>query len=135
MIFTSAASREKYNAYHEIIVITAKMMEKHYSTRWLKFEKVLVKLMEQWENLSSIFLAKFHPGFTGSKGSSSTARYACIKGYLQSKKIPVVIAFVVSFAEDFREFMETFNTNAPLIHLIPKMPAVVAHCIRQIPEG
>ena len=91
--------------------------------------------MEQWENLSSIFLAKFHPGFTGSKGSSSTARYACIKGYLQSKKIPVVIAFVVSFAEDFREFMETFNTNAPLIHLIPKMPAVVAHCIRQIPEG
>ena len=87
------------------------------------------------KSLLSIFLGKFHLGFTGSKGSSSTARYACIRVYLQSKKIPVVIAFVVSFAQDFRKFMKTFNTNAPLIHLILKMPAVVAHCIRQIPEG
>ena len=62
-----------------------------------------MKLLEQWENLSRYFLRKVAtlPGFTGSKDISSTARYPRIKGYLQSKKIPVVIAFVVLFAKVF----------------------------------
>ena len=79
------------------------MMEKHGLTQWLSLEKVLVKLMEQWENLSEYFLRKSPalPGFTGSKGISSTARYVQIKGYLQSKKISIIFAFVVLFAQDF----------------------------------
>ena len=79
------------------------MMEKHCSTLWLSLEKITVKLMEHWENLSEYFLRKVstHSGFTGSKGISSTARYVQIKGYLQSKKIPIIFAFVVLFAQDF----------------------------------
>ena len=62
-------------------------------------------------------------------------RYACIKGYLQSKMTAIVITFVVSFAQDFRKFIKTFKTNAPLIDLLLlKMPGVVVHHIRQIPE-
>ena len=76
--------------------------------------------MEQWENLSEYFLRKVStlPGFTGSKGISSTARYVQIKGYLQSKKIPVVIHLLFFFAQDFWKFIKTFKTNAPLIHLL-----------------
>jgi hypothetical protein len=87
--------------------------------------------MEQWENLSEYFLRKVPtlPGFTGSKGISSTARYARIKGYLQNKKIPVVIAFVVSFAQDFRKFIKTFETNAPLIHLLYQKCLQLLHTV------
>ena len=96
----SAARREQYTTCHEITGETAKMMEKHCSTRWLSLEKVLVKLMEQLENLSEYFLRKVptFAGFTGSKGISSSARYVRIKAYQQSKTIPIIIAFVVSFA-------------------------------------
>ena len=84
------------------------MMEKHCLTQWLSLEKVLVKLTEQWVNLSEYFLKKVAtvPTFTGSKDISSTARYVRIKGYLQSKNIPVVITFVVLFAQDFRKFLK-----------------------------
>ena len=77
-------------------------------TQWLSLEKVLVKLTEQWENLSEYFLriVSTVPTFTGSKGISSTARYVRIKGYLQSKNIPVVITFVVLLAQDFRKFIK-----------------------------
>ena len=137
----SAARREQYTVCHEITGVTAKMMEKHCSTRWLSLEKVLVKLMEQWENLSE-YLRKVPtlpgftgskvptlPGFTGSKGISSTGRYVRIKGYLQSKKIPVVIVFVVSFAQDFRKFIKTFETNAPLIHLLYQKCLQLLHTV------
>ena len=85
-----AARREQYTTCQEITGVTAKMMKKHCSTRWLTLEKVLLKLMEQWENLS-VFSREIPtlPGFTGSKGISTTARYACIKSYLQSKKLPL----------------------------------------------
>ena len=61
---------EQYIACHEITGVTAKMMEKHFQTRWLSLEKVLVKLMEQWKNLSEYFLRKVPtlPRFTSSKG-------------------------------------------------------------------
>ena len=110
----SAARREQYTACHEITGVTAKMMEKHCLTQWLILEKVLVRLMEQWENLSEYFLRKVStlPGFTGSKGISSTARYVRIKGYLQSKKIPVVICCF--FCPGFSNIDKNFRNQCPI---------------------
>ena len=39
------------------------MIEKHCETQWLSLQNVLVKIMEQWENLSEYVLA----GFNGTK--------------------------------------------------------------------
>ena len=134
----SAAMRERYTGYPEITGVTAKLMRKHCSTWWFSLEKVLVKLMEQWENLFEYFLRKDPtlPGFTGSKGIFSTARYACIRGYLQSKKIPCChhICFFVcpGFSKIHKNFRNQCTIDSPTL---PKIPAFVAHHIQQIPEG
>ena len=116
----SAARREQYTKCHEITGVVAKMMEKHCESRWLSLEKVLVKISEQWDNIKQYFIKKIPtlPGFTGKKGVSSTARYGRIKSYLANKDIPVVMAFVVYFAQDFKKFIKSLETNEPMIQLL-----------------
>ena len=133
----SAVMRQQYTAYPEITGVTAKLMRKHCSTWWLSMEKVLVKLMEQWENLFEYFVRKDPTlfGFRGSKGIFSTARYACIRGYLQSKKIPCChhICFFVcpGFSKIHKNCRNQCTIDSPTL---PKIPAFVAHHIQQIPE-
>ena len=45
------------------------MIEKYCETQWLSLQNVLVKIMEQWENLSEYVLKKVPTlaGFNGTK--------------------------------------------------------------------
>ena len=118
----SAVRREKYMKCHEITGVVVKMMERHCTTRWLSLEKVLVKISEQWKNLTEYFLeiVPILPGFSGKNGVASTARYIRIISCLQNKNVPVVMAFVVHLAQDFRKFVKSLETSDPMIHLHPK---------------
>ena len=116
----SAARREQYRKCEEITGLVIKMMERHCESRWLSLEKVLLKLWEQWENLHEYFINQVPtlPYFTGKKGVGQTARYGRIKSDLLNKEIPVAMAFLVYFAQDFKIFIKSFETSSPMIHLL-----------------
>ena len=65
----SAVRREEYKKCVEITGVVSKHMERHCETRWLSLEKVLVKIYEQWDNLSEYFLNKV-PTVAGFKGKN-----------------------------------------------------------------
>ena len=52
----SAARRIEFKVVSEITDVTALFMIKHVKTRWLSLEKVLLRIIEQWENLKQYFL-------------------------------------------------------------------------------
>ena len=116
----SAARREQYSKCDEITGVVVKMMERHCESRWLSLQKVLVKLSEQWKNLKEYFLKKVPtlPYFTGKKGVGATARYGRLKSYLLNKDIPIVMAFLVYFAQDLKSFIKLFESSQPMIHLL-----------------
>lgn len=116
----SASRREQYSKCFEITGVISKMLEKHCESRWLSLEKVLVKLSEQWVNVTEYFLNKVPtlPYFTGKTGVGATPRYGRLKGYLNNKDIPVVMAFLVYFAQDFKVFIKSMETSQPMIHLL-----------------
>ena len=70
--------------------VTAEYLLKYCSTRWLYIGKVIVRLLEQIENLKQYFLT-FLPGqknFKGKKGVDSTERYQRIKVFEQQNAAP-----------------------------------------------
>ena len=132
-----AARREQYTTCQEITGVTAKMMKKHCLTRWLTLEKVLLKLMEQWENLSEYFIEKFQP-FLGSlvqkafppRQDMLVSKVICkVKNYRCHR----ICYFVCpGFSKIHKNFLDQCTIDSLTL---PNMPAVVAHCIRKIPEG
>jgi hypothetical protein len=116
----SAARREQFVKCEELTGEVVKMMERHCESRWLSLEKVLVKLYEQWKNLYEYFVNRVPklPYFTGKKGVGATIRYGRIKSSLLDDNIPIVMAFLVYFAQDFKYFIKSFESASPMIHLL-----------------
>ena len=55
----SAAQREDYVHTFGVTEITAHSLLRHCTTRWLSSHKVLVRIIEQYENLKEYFLKTF----------------------------------------------------------------------------
>ena len=119
----SAARREDYAKIAELTDITAVYMMKHVQTRWLSIEKVLVRIMEQFNNLKVYFLETL-PKQKNFKRDIATSklgvpnRYQRIAALLKSKVTVAYVAFVVHTAAPFKRFMLTFQTREPMIHLL-----------------
>ena len=86
-------------------------MEKHCTSRWISLDKVLVKLIEQFDNLKEYFLNTLPtlPGFNEKRGIAFTARYKRIREYLTDKLVLILMHLVVSVAQDFQK---------PMIHVL-----------------
>ena len=63
----SAARREDYRSVSELTDVTTHYIIKHCQTRWLILDKVLVRIIKQYENLKEYFLKTLStlPGFKG----------------------------------------------------------------------
>ena len=119
----SAARREDYEKVSEITDICCVYMMKHIQTRWLSIEKVLVRIMQQFQNLKSYFFETL-PKDKNFKSDTATDkpghpnRYNRIVQLLKSETTVAYMAFVVHSAVPFKRFMMTFQTNAPMVHLL-----------------
>ena len=51
-----SARREDYKEIEDVTDVTARYALRHLSFRWLTLEFVLVRIIEQWENLKTYFL-------------------------------------------------------------------------------
>ena len=127
----SAARREDYKGMESLTDVTAEYLLKYCSTRWLYIGKVIVRLLEQIENLKQYFLT-FLPGqtnFKGKKGVDSTERYQRIK-VLNNKMLLPTLSFIVYGTQIFKSFIMLFQSDQPLIHFLhERMKKLVAELL------
>ena len=83
-------------------------------------DRVLVKLIEQLNNLKEYFLTSLPKllGFNGKTGIASTGRYKRIKGYLLDENVLILMPFVVSVAQEFHSLMKPLQKTEPMIHVL-----------------
>ena len=114
----SAARREDCSKTSEITDITAIYMLKHCTMRWLSIELVLVRIIEQYTNLNEYFLKILPKQKNFKKDIANTARYKRIVNILKCETSLPFMTFVVYTTSEFRDFMLTFQTDAPMIHIL-----------------
>ena len=116
----SAARREDYKGVSSITKITSHFVLKHCQTRWLSLNRVLVRIVEQFDNLKEYFLVKL-PALLGFKGKNrirESKRYQQIKNALTNPATKVYMSFVINVAHNFKEFVMPLQGAEPKIHII-----------------
>ena len=102
-----AGRREDSAKASEITGILSRHLQKHCSSWLIILDKVLVKLIEQFDNLKEYFLNTFPalPGFNGKRRIGSTAWYKHIRQYLTDKHVLILMYFVVIVTQYFQSFL------------------------------
>jgi hypothetical protein len=82
--------------------------------------KVLVRILEQFDNLKVYFLEKLpqQEDFNRSKGLGKSERYMRIKKALTDKKVPAILAAVVYIGNIFQNFIVPLQTKSPMIPVL-----------------
>ena len=91
---------------------------KHSTTRWVTMRKVVVRLIEQYDNLKEYFLT-FLPTTSSFKANvENSSRYENICKRLNDDSTLCYLSFVAYFASDFESFLTKFQSMKPLIHIL-----------------
>ena len=108
-------------------------MEKHCTSWWISLDKVLVQLIEQFDNRKEYFLNTFStlPGFNGKRGIAFIARYKCIREYLTHKHVLILMHFVVNVAQDFLSFLKPLQNQKPMIVVLHSKCMNLIHSLLQ----
>ena len=83
----SAARRVEYSQSELITKLSSKFMLRHVKTQWLSLEKVLVRIIEQWQNLKEYFLVTIK-GDPDIKNIEKNERFIRIIKLLRTSKLP-----------------------------------------------
>ena len=114
----SAGRRADYQKISEVTDIVAEYALKHSTTRWVTLKGVLVRLIEQYENLKQYFLVFLPSTSTFKSTVQGTARYTRIKKALEDESTLQYLSFVACFATDSGMFLTKFQSTKPLIHFL-----------------
>ena len=114
----SSARREDYAKMEGLTSVVAVYLLRHCSTRWLSIDRVLVRIIEQFDNLYEYFINQVPLLKHFKQDIKDTARYQRIKKNLTSKTTLAYMSFVVYIAHDFKKFIVPFQTREPMIHML-----------------
>ena len=116
----STARWEDYKGVSSITEITSHVVLKHCQTRWLSLDHVLIRIIEQFDNLKEDFLVKLPtlPGCKDKNRIRRSERYHRIKKALTNAATKVYMSFVVNVAHNFKEFVMPFKSAEPKIHIL-----------------
>ena len=91
----------------------------HCQTRWLSLDRVLFRIIEQFDNLKEYFLVKLPtlPGYKDKNGIRESERYQKIKNALTNPATKVYMSFVINVAHNFKEFVMPLQSAEPKIHI------------------
>ena len=114
----SATCRADYKSMVKITDVVAEYAMKHSTTSWVTLWKVLVRLIEQYDNLKEYFLT-FLPTTSSFKANvEKSKRYERICESLNDDSTLCYSSFVAYFASDFESFLTKFQFMKPLIHIL-----------------
>ena len=114
----SAGRRADYQKVSEVNDIAAEYALKHSTTRWVTRRRVLVCLIEQYENLKQYFLVFLPSTSTFKSTVQGTAKYTRIKKALEDESTLQYLSFVAFFATDLEMFLAKFQSTEPLIYFL-----------------
>ena len=119
----SAIRREDYKMVENITEITTRYMKKHVESGWLSIDRLLVRILEQMENLRECFLKKIpkQKGFNQKIGLVNNDRYKRIASVLKDPKAEIYMSFVVFISQSFNRFLKPLQTSSPMIHRLYPM--------------
>ena len=107
--------------YHNFTNVTSAVAEytlNHSITCWITLWGVLVRLVEQYDNLKHYFLT-FMPTIWSLKSSVEKAlHYIKICSALEDESTLQYLSFVTYFAIDFKLFLRKFHSMNPLVHIL-----------------
>lgn len=94
-------------------------MIRHVATRYLSLERVLERILEQWENIHRYYiidLLKGKTAFNGNIGVGSSEIYDRIKTLLNNQATKIYMAFVICISNFFKDFIVLLQSSSPVIH-------------------
>ena len=100
--------------------VTVHYVLHHCQARWLSIEKVLVRIIEQIDNLREYVLIELpkQKSFRGENRAWNTGRYKRIKDNFHDKFLLPYMAFIGFISQDFHRSLIPLKTKAPMIHLL-----------------
>ena len=114
----SVSHRADYKSISSVTNSTAQYALKHSTTRWITLRKVVVRLIEQHENLKE-YIFTFMPTTASFKTSvKNTPCYIRICNILKNENTLPYLTFIVYFATDFEIFLTKFQSMKPLIYIL-----------------
>lgn len=121
----SSARREDYKLAEELTDISARMMIRHTSTRWVTMKKSCLRLLEQWPNLCEYFL-KFLPSQKNFRSIANTDRYKRIAAVLEQPIFKAYLCFIAFTAQQFEHFLIQFQSaNSKVCYLYSSMGSLL----------
>ena len=109
----SAARKADYRNLTNVTNVVAEHALKHSTTSWITLRRVLVRLVEQYDNLKHYFLlCQQHPSNRLLKKPPATSEYAVPWKMMQ------YLSFVAYFATDFELFVRKFHSMNSLVHVL-----------------
>ena len=110
----SSARREDFK-FIQVEEVETHIFLRHVPSRWLTLGPVVDRLIEQWEPLQKYFtdLANKDPK---NAPTSSAFKRSCTR--LQNKQTLVELHFLQSVMPLYHSFLELFQTEAPLVHVL-----------------
>ena len=113
--FISSARREDFKFIQLEEEVETHTFLRHVPSQWLILGPVVDRLIEQWEPLQKYFtdLANKDPK---NAPTSSTFKRSCTR--LQNKQTLVELHFLQSVMPLYHSFLELFQTEAPLVHVL-----------------
>ena len=111
----SSARREDFKFIHLEEEVETHTFLRHVPSRWLRLGPVVDRLIEQWEPLQKYFTDLANKDKKNAPTSSAFKR-SCTR--LQNKQTLVELHFLQSVMPLYHSFLELFQTEAPLVHVL-----------------
>lgn len=106
----------------ELTNVAAEFAKKHVDTSQLSMKLACVRVLEQWDNLCEYFLTFLPTQKSFKREILPAMRYKRIKAALGNTATQAYISFCSHVAQDFENFLQTFQANEPMIHMLyPKL--------------
>lgn len=115
----SAKRKEEFRAFQDFVGVKELKILKHCPTRWLSLEKVIKRLLQQWDAL--------HAYFDKESENNHAARVLRLNNHLKSLKTKLYFLFLDYALDSLCKFNATFQSSFPML---PSLQAEVMRLTR-----
>ena len=109
----SRARNEDYSHQEDVTEVTAHYVLRHSSVGWLTMKYVLVRIIEQWQNLKEYFITFFPKQKECKQTIKETKRYNQIVEVFEDELALSYLSFVTFLAHQYENYLLKFQSEEP----------------------
>ena len=112
--------------------IEAKYVLKHIAARWLSIKRPVLRILNQYGNITEYFLTFLPKQSNFSSKIKNTNRYKRIVVFLNHPTSKASLCFIAFIAYEFEEYLTTMQSNEPMIHtMYEKMSSLIYNLMKK----